>query len=62
MIDGKAMKYFPKNFIVFQGPNDDNIKMFNTFHLDELFDLKNDFFVFTWSYLVYTGLILYIRP
>ena len=23
MIDGKAMKYFPKNFIVFQGPNDD---------------------------------------
>ena len=42
MIDGKAMKYFPKNFIVFQGPNDDfkTSKCFNTFHLDELFDFK----------------------
>ena len=57
MIDGKAMKYFPKSFIVFQGPNDDfkTSKCFNTFHLDELFDFKIDFFDFTW--LVYTGLV-----
>ena len=50
MIDEKAMKYFPKNFIVFQGLTLDitttlKYDRFNTFHLDELFDFKNDFFI-----------------